>query len=114
LGDEDLTGLGAKITDLCLQKLNLLAGAASSDLQQSVDDRVKIDVVLVRHCFCPLVEEGDGGLCCGFRSERVWRDDLLPRVEFAVRRTVIHFEICGACRISIRLSRWGSKFRPAR
>jgi hypothetical protein len=44
----------------------------------------------------------------------VWRDGLLPRVEFAVRRTVIHFEICGACTISMRLSRRGSKFRSAR
>jgi hypothetical protein len=70
LGDEDLTGLGAQITDLCLQQLNLLAGPASSDLQQSVDDGVEVNVVLVRHCFCPLVEEGDGGFCCGFRSER--------------------------------------------
>ena len=44
----------------------------------------------------------------------VWRDGLLPRVEFTVRRTVIHFEICGACTISMRLSRRGSKFRSAR
>jgi hypothetical protein len=70
LGDEDLTSLGAQITDLCLQKLNLLAGAASSDLQQSIDDGVEIDVVLVRHGFCPLLEEGDGGFGSGFRSER--------------------------------------------
>ena len=107
MGDEDLTSFGAQITDLCLQKLDLFAGAASSDLQQSVDDGVEINVVLVRHCFCPLVEEGDGGVCCGFRSERVWRDYLLPRFEFAVTRTVIHFSIWGACGISKRLSGWG-------
>ena len=70
MGDEDLTSFGAQITDLCLQKLHLLAGATSSNLQQSVDDGVEIDVVLVRHCFCPLVEEGDGGFGNGFRSER--------------------------------------------
>jgi hypothetical protein len=66
---------------------------------------------LVRHCFCPLVEEGDGGVCCGFRSERVWRDDLLPRFEFAVTRTVIHFSIWGACGISKRLSGWGEQIQ---
>lgn len=33
LGDEDLAGLGAKITDLGLEKLDLLAWAAASHLE---------------------------------------------------------------------------------
>jgi len=92
-------------------KAGLFAGRLS-DLQQSVDDGVEIDVVLVRHCFCPLVEEGEGGFCCGFRSEGM-EDDLLPRFEFAVTRTVIHFSIWGACGI-VRVKRWGEQFRWAR
>lgn len=38
LGDEDFPGLGAEIADLRLQKLDLLSRAATSNLQQSVDD----------------------------------------------------------------------------
>ena len=55
LGDEDFTSLGAKITNLCLQKLYLFAWSAASDLQQSVDDGIEIYIVLVRHSFSPLV-----------------------------------------------------------
>ena len=36
-----------------------------------------------------------------------WRDNLLAKIEFAVRRTVIHFSIWGAWGISMRLRRWG-------
>lgn len=50
LGNEDLTGLGAKITDLRLEKLNLLARAATSHLEKPIDYRVKIDLMLVCHC----------------------------------------------------------------
>ena len=40
-----------------------------------------------------------------------WRDNLLSRVEFAVRRTVIHFSIWGVSAISMRLSRWGEQIQ---
>jgi hypothetical protein len=50
LGDEDLAGLGAEVPDLGLEQLDLLAWAAAPHLQEAVDYRVEIDVVLVRHC----------------------------------------------------------------
>ena len=53
LRDEDLAGLGAEITDLGLEQLDLLAWAAAPHLQEAVDYRVEIDVVLVRHCKVP-------------------------------------------------------------
>ena len=49
LRDEDLAGLGAEVTDLGLQKLDLLPGPAASHFQQSVDDGVQIDVALISH-----------------------------------------------------------------
>jgi hypothetical protein len=50
LRDKDLAGLGTEITNLGLEQLNLLAWAAAPHLQEAVDYRVEIDVVLVRHC----------------------------------------------------------------
>jgi len=50
LRDEDLAGLGAQITNLGFQQLNLLAGPAAPHLQEAVDYRVEVDVVLIRHC----------------------------------------------------------------
>lgn len=38
LRNEDLSGLGAKIADLGLQKLNLLARPAAPHLKESVND----------------------------------------------------------------------------
>jgi hypothetical protein len=49
LGDENLASSGAEVADLGLEKLDLLAGSATADLEQSVDDRVEIDVLLIRH-----------------------------------------------------------------
>jgi hypothetical protein len=55
LGNEDLAGLGAEIADLGLEQLDLLAGAAAPHLQEAVDYRIEVDVVLVRHCRIPLI-----------------------------------------------------------
>jgi hypothetical protein len=49
LGDEDLASLGAKIADLGLEKLHLLPRTTASNLKETVDYRVEIDLVLVRH-----------------------------------------------------------------
>lgn len=49
LRDEDLTGFGTEVTDLGLEKLDLLARTAASNLQKAVDYRVEIDFMLVRH-----------------------------------------------------------------
>ena len=49
LGDEDLTGLGAEVADFGLEELDLLARSATADLQETIDDRVEVDFVLVRH-----------------------------------------------------------------
>lgn len=70
--DENFSRLGAKKADFCFQELHLLAGSAASDFQQSVDDRIEVYIVLVRHGFCPLWEGGGGGCrgeVMGFRSE---------------------------------------------
>lgn len=50
LGDENLTSLGAEVANLRLEELDLLSGAAASDLEESIDYRVEIDIVLVGHC----------------------------------------------------------------
>lgn len=49
LGDEDLAGFGAQVPNLGFEQLNLLAGTAASHLEQAVDYRVKVDLVLVSH-----------------------------------------------------------------
>lgn len=49
LRDENLTSLGAQVADLSLKKLDLLARAASPNLEETVDYRVKVDLMLVRH-----------------------------------------------------------------
>lgn len=49
LRDEDLARLGAEVADLSLKKLNLLSGTAAANLEETVNDGVEIDVVLVRH-----------------------------------------------------------------
>ena len=49
LGNENLAGSGAEVADLGLEKLDLLAGSATTDFEQSVDDGVEIDVLLIRH-----------------------------------------------------------------
>jgi len=63
LRDEDLTGLGAEVTDLGFEQLNLLARAAAPHLQEAIDYRVEVDVVLVRHCKVPLI----------LQAEKNWR-----------------------------------------
>ena len=50
LRDEDLASLSAEIANLCLQKLDLLARAAAPHLEETIDYRVEIDFMLVRHC----------------------------------------------------------------
>jgi hypothetical protein len=59
LGNEDLASLSAEIADLCLEQLDLLAGTASSNLEETVDYGVEIDLMLVRHFLfilsCPRV-----------------------------------------------------------
>lgn len=47
--DENLSGLCAKISNLVLHQLDLLAGARASDLEQSVDDGVEINFFLIGH-----------------------------------------------------------------
>ena len=49
LGDENLAGFGAKVADLSLKELDLLAGTAAADLKKTVYDRIEVDIVLVRH-----------------------------------------------------------------
>lgn len=49
LRDENLTSLGAEVANLGLEQLHLLAGTASSDLEEPVDYGIKIDLVLVFH-----------------------------------------------------------------
>jgi hypothetical protein len=50
LGDENLAGLGAEEADFRLEELDLLAGAAASDLEEPIDYGVEVDIVLVGHC----------------------------------------------------------------
>jgi len=50
LRNENLAGLSAEETDLRLEELDLLAGAAAADLEQPVDYRVEVDFMLVCHC----------------------------------------------------------------
>jgi len=60
LGNENLASSGAEVTDLGLEKLDLLARSATADLEQSVDDGVEIDVLLVRH-YEKALQEGRKG-----------------------------------------------------
>lgn len=50
LRNEDLPSLGAQITNLRLQKLDLLSRPAAPHFQQSVDDRVQIHFLLSHDC----------------------------------------------------------------
>lgn len=49
LGDEDLASLGAQISNLGLEQLDLLAGAAAADLQKTVDYGVQVDIIVICH-----------------------------------------------------------------
>ena len=49
LGDKNLTGLGAKVPNLGLEKLNLLTGAAASNLEKPVDYGIEVHLVLICH-----------------------------------------------------------------
>lgn len=58
LGNENLATLSAKVANLSLEELDLLAGAAAADLEEAVYDGVEIDIVLVSHvwqCCCGVV-----------------------------------------------------------
>jgi hypothetical protein len=65
LRDENLASLGAQIPDLGLKQLDLLAGAATTDLQEPVNYRVKINFVLVCH-LCEVLGSRRGG------GQRMW------------------------------------------
>lgn len=54
LGDEDLARLGAKVTDLSLQQLDLLSWSRASHFQQAIDNGIEVHIVLVRHCISVL------------------------------------------------------------
>lgn len=47
--DKNLAGLGAKVPDLGLEELNLLARAATSHLEEPVDYGIEVDLVLICH-----------------------------------------------------------------
>lgn len=49
LRDENLTGLGAQEANLTLEELDLLSGPAASNLEQPVNYRIEIDLMLVCH-----------------------------------------------------------------
>jgi len=49
LSDEYLASFGAEKTDFCLKQLYLFAGPAPSHLQQSINDRIKVYIILIRH-----------------------------------------------------------------
>jgi hypothetical protein len=68
LGNEDFASLRAEITDFCLQELYLFAWSAASNFQQSIDDGIEVYIVLVRHCFYPLMGRGHRGRSFGFCS----------------------------------------------
>jgi hypothetical protein len=58
LGNENLATLSAKVANLSLEELDLLAGAAAADFEEAVYDGVEIDIVLVGHvwrCCCGVV-----------------------------------------------------------
>ena len=61
LRNEDLSRFRAKIANLCFQQLYLFAWSASSHLQQAVDDRVQIYLVLVGHGCGPTSGAGRNG-----------------------------------------------------
>lgn len=49
LGNEDLASLSAQVSNLGLEQLDLLAGAAATDLQEAVDYGVQVDIVVICH-----------------------------------------------------------------
>ena len=58
LGNENLATLSAKVANLSLEELDLLAGAAAADFEETVYDGIEVDIVLVGHfwrCFCGVV-----------------------------------------------------------
>ena len=56
LGDEDFPGLCAEVADLGFEQLNLLPRPAAPHFEQSVNDRIKINLVLIRHLVGPCWE----------------------------------------------------------
>lgn len=90
LGDEDLARLGAQESDLRLEELDLLPGATTPDLEQAIDYRIEVDLMLVGHGGCGRVperwptgiEEGSGGVrggtgCGGWGKEETWGSRVL-------------------------------------
>lgn len=53
LRNEDFARLGAEKADFGLEKLDLFARSAASHLEQPIDYRVKIDLMLVCHLELP-------------------------------------------------------------
>jgi hypothetical protein len=62
LGNEDLASLRAEITNFRFQELDLLAGAAAADLEQAIDYRVEIDLMLIGHFSTEALAREDGPL----------------------------------------------------
>lgn len=52
LRDKDLASLCAEETNLSLEELDLLAGAATTDFEESVDYGVQIDFAVICHGGC--------------------------------------------------------------
>jgi hypothetical protein len=61
LTDEDLPRLGAQIADLMLMQLDLLAGTASADFQQSFNDVFEVHIVVGHGEWLAGGEEGERG-----------------------------------------------------
>ncbi len=59
LRNEDLASLSAKVSDFGLEQLDLFSRAAASDFKETIDNRIQINFVLVRH-FVLLTCRGDG------------------------------------------------------
>ncbi len=49
LRNEDLASLGTKVSDFGLKQVDLFSRAAASDFEETIDNRIQIDFVLVRH-----------------------------------------------------------------
>lgn len=74
LRNEDLASLGAKIANLGLEQLDLLARSAAPHFQEAIDYRVKVDFVLVRHCKYSSI----------LTSLRLWRTQKKKKTELLV------------------------------
>jgi hypothetical protein len=70
LGNEDLASLRAEKTNFRFQELDLLARAAAADLEQAIDYRVEIDLMLIGHFSTEALAREDGPLKRGETRDR--------------------------------------------